>query len=93
MFDGVINNSRFTVAASLVAMGPVLFEGVLNSPVRAVGDNTSATGRREVSGVENISLLSGVLLGSESDREAREDPGGVDPYELRRSFVFSGLVL
>lgn len=33
-----------------------------------------------------------MLRGSESDREAREDPGGViDPYDPRRSLVFSGL--
>ena len=55
--------------------------GVANSLVSAVGGiTTSATGRSEVIGVEKISFRSGVLLGSESDREVREDPGGVmDP--------------
>ena len=44
------------------------------------GITTSATGRSEVIGVEKISFRSGVLLASESDREFREDPGGVmDP--------------
>lgn len=47
-----------------------------------VGPTTSATGRRDVIGVAKKSLRSGVVVlrGSESDLEAREDPGGViDP--------------
>ena len=43
---------------------------------------TSATDRRDEWGVVKISLRSGVIMlrGSESDREFREDPGGVmDP--------------
>lgn len=64
----------------------------LENPAVAV---TSATGRRDDKGVPKISFRSGVIVlrGSESDLEAREDPGGViDPYEPRRSLVFSGLV-
>ena len=41
-------------------------------------DLASATGRREVCGVVKISCRSGVALrGSESERDARDEPGGV----------------